>query len=72
MYLDFENFYKTIFLDNPFAVEMYVCMGVTGCGCSILLRVVRIGYVFWALLKRDPTSASVADPITFLVMFGIV
>ena len=47
-----------------------VCSGIViFCGCC---WVVRIGSASWKFWKRAPTSASVADPITFFIMFDTV
>ena len=56
----------------PFAVELSVCMGVTGFLWPVLWRVVWIGSASWQLLKGAPTSTSAADPITFFILFDNV
>ena len=45
----------------PNAVELYTCMAVGPCVQPISERVVRMGTVFWALMKMVPYLALAAD-----------
>ena len=71
MSMDFESFWRTLLLERRWW-WMYVFMGISGCGWPILLRATRIGYAYWQLLKKAPTSASETDAITFFIMFDTV
>ena len=53
----------------PYAVELYICMGVACRGWPIYSRVNLIGLPDLALWNNPPNYASAADEITFFMMF---
>ena len=58
----------TVLLMMPDAVELYVCIGVCPCGCTIYFNEVLSTSPSLALMNRPPNSTSAAEAITFLKM----
>ena len=56
----------------PRAVELYVSMGVAGCGCPISLSAVFSGTASWPLVKRPLTLALNAETTTFFLFFNVM
>ena len=51
-----------------FAAIFSVAIGVGGCRCPISARAVLIEVSFWQFSNNPPSSASMADAMTFLMM----
>ena len=72
MSMAFERFCLTVSLAIPYAHLLSVLIGVGGCGWPRNSSVLRIMQPSWALWKRAPTSASVADDMTFCRMMHTI
>ena len=49
------------------AVELSVCIGISGCGCPISMSIFLSGAANFALMYNMPDSASFVDDITALM-----
>ena len=54
----------------PYAVKLLARIGVDGCGCPMSSKVRQIGTACRAFIRRPSTSDSVANDITFLMIFA--
>lgn len=70
MSMAFERLCLMVLLMNPIAVELSTCIGVGGCSWPISWRAVRIGTASLAARNVAPTSASIADDMTALMIFA--
>ena len=68
MSIALDRFCFIVSLAKPAAVELSVCLGVGGCGCSSSMSVVQMGTMSWALTNSAPTSDSAAEAMMFLRM----
>ena len=59
-----------VLLMNLIAVELLTCIGVGGCSWPISWRAMRIGTASFAARNAAPTSASIADDMTSLIIFA--
>jgi hypothetical protein len=61
-----------LFVSSVCAVKLSVCMGVQVCGCPISLRVHCMETAILALMNNMPSSASVANDITALIIYNML
>ena len=66
MSMAFVAFGRIVLAMMPIALELFVWMGMGGCGCPISTSVARIATAFFTLMKRAPNSALVADDIALI------
>ena len=59
-----------VLLMNPIAVEFLTCIGVGGFSWPISWRAMCIGTASFAARNAAPTSASMADDMTVLMIFA--
>ena len=57
---------------TPIAVELWVCMGLRGCGHPMLMRVCRWGTILRAAMNNAASSASAAEAMTNLMIVAMV
>ena len=69
---DFVSLLTIFLFVNPTAVELYVWMGVWGCGHPISMSVRHNGIIFFAMINSAAISASAADAITVFIICAIV
>ena len=70
MSIALERLCLMVLLMNPIAVELSTCIGVGGCSWPISWRAMRIGTASFAARNAAPTSASIADDMTLLMIFA--
>ena len=61
-----------LFVSSAFAVELSVCIGVSGWGWPSPMSVCRIETAVFALMNNAPNSASAADDMTALIIWEIL
>ena len=72
MSMDFSRFLEMLLWTTPCAVILSVCIGVGGCVCHISSSDWCDGMAYFQLTKSAPSSASVADDMTALIILSIV
>ena len=70
MALDWRCFIES--LQNPTAVTLSTCIGVGGWGCPISSRAIITGTASFASRNIVPTSDSMAELMTVLIIFARV
>ena len=60
-----------VLLVTPNAVELFVWIGLFGCGQPMSIRVWRCGIISLAVMKRAASLASDADAMTNLMIWAI-
>ena len=68
MSMTFNALGMILFVSSAFAVELSVCIGVSGWGWPSLTSVCRIETAVFALMNSAPNSASAADDMTALII----
>ena len=62
----------TFLLIRASAIALSVCISVGGCLCPILSRMILMYTAYLAIMYSAPSSASVADDMTFLMMCAML
>ncbi len=68
MSMAFKALSIILLVSSAWAVELSICMGVRICGCPIPLRVHCMETAILVLMNNAPSSTSVADDITALII----
>ncbi len=72
MSMAFNALGMILFVSCAFAVELSVCIGVSGWGWPSSASVCRIETAIFALMNSAPNSASAADDMTALIIWEIL
>jgi len=72
MSMAFNALGMILFVSSAFAVELSVCIGVSGWGWPSSTSAYRIETAIFALMNSAPNSASAADDMTALIIWEIL